>query len=101
MKVGQKVLGKKIFGKMMEATFYGHFVAGPDQVAIQPRIQHLREHGVKAILDYSVEEDISQDKSKKRGEKVVARTYFYMNEAQCERNMEIFLQSIEAVSGIK
>lgn len=31
--------------------------------------------------------------------KAAARTYFYMNEAQCERNMEIFLQSIEAVSG--
>lgn len=28
-----------------------------------------------------------------------ARTFFYMNEAQCEKNMEIFLQSIEAVSG--
>lgn len=47
------------------ATFYGHFVAGPDQVAIQPRIQHLREHGVKAILDYSVEEDITDEEAKK------------------------------------
>jgi hypothetical protein len=32
--------------------------------------------------------------------KAAARTYFYMNEAQCERNMETFIQSIEAVSGI-
>ncbi|OXA52967.1 proline dehydrogenase 1, mitochondrial isoform X2 [Folsomia candida] len=129
MKLGQKVLGKTIFEKMMEATFYGHFVAGPDQIAIQPRIQHLREHGVKAILDYSVEEDISDEEAKKsdsvssqkvggskgssdqseytkyqegtsnRRMKAAARTYFYMNEAQCERNMETFLQSIEAVSG--
>lgn len=28
-----------------------------------------------------------------------ARTYFYLNEATCERNMEIFIKCLEAVSG--
>jgi len=28
-----------------------------------------------------------------------ARTYFYLNEAQCERNFETFHQCLEAVSG--
>lgn len=28
-----------------------------------------------------------------------ARTFFYINEAQCERNMEIFLRCLEAVAG--
>lgn len=28
-----------------------------------------------------------------------ARTYFYLNEATCERNMETFLKCLEAVSG--
>jgi len=35
----------------------------------------------------------------RRGGVASARTFFYMNEAQCERNMETFIQSIEAVSG--
>lgn len=28
-----------------------------------------------------------------------ARTYFYLNEATCERNMEIFLKCLEAIAG--
>lgn len=28
-----------------------------------------------------------------------ARTYFYLNEAQCERNLEVFHECLEAVSG--
>ncbi|ODM98246.1 Proline dehydrogenase 1, mitochondrial [Orchesella cincta] len=96
MKFGQQVFGKKLFEKIMESTFYGHFVAGADQVSIQPNIQRLREFGVKAILDYSYH---AHEEFADRRKKAVARTYFYMNEAQCERNMDIFLQSIEAVSG--
>ena len=29
MKLGQKMLGKKLFGEIMKRTFYGQFVAGP------------------------------------------------------------------------
>lgn len=65
MQLGQKVLGKKLFEKVMEMSFYGHFVAGPNQVAIQPQIERLRSFGVKAILDYSVEEDISHEDAAK------------------------------------
>jgi len=127
MKIGQKVLGKRLFRSLMKATFYGQFVAGEDQQQIKPAIEKMRSFGVKSILDYSAEEDISSQEATKRmsssstASKTTdeknkryhahsqfadrrqnvksARTYFYMNEAQCEKNVDIFLRCIEAVSG--
>lgn len=66
MKVSQKVLGKYLFTKMMKATFYGHFVAGENEKEIQPLLRRLLRHGIKPILDYSAEEDISSEEAKKR-----------------------------------
>ncbi|GAB0099273.1 Proline dehydrogenase [Sergentomyia squamirostris] len=133
MKWTNRFLGDKLFTALMKSTFYGHFVAGEDQKAIIPTLERLRSFGVKPILDYSVEEDISQEEAEKREvESSVssvaeegkpqdtatmpqykvdktfadrrykvqsARTYFYLNEATCERNMETFIECLEAVSG--
>ncbi len=63
MKVAQRILGKKLFERIMKMSFYGHFIAGEDQVSIQPTIDRLAKYGVGAILDYSVEEDISHNKA--------------------------------------
>lgn len=35
----------------------------------------------------------------RRNKVTSARTYFYLNEATCEKNMEIFIKCLEAVSG--
>ena len=43
----------------MKQTFYGQFVGGEDLRALQTVISHLRASGVSAILDYAVEEDVS------------------------------------------
>ncbi|XP_026271691.1 proline dehydrogenase 1, mitochondrial isoform X23 [Frankliniella occidentalis] len=135
MKIMKAVMGEKMFTALMKGTFYGHFVAGEDQERIRPTLERLRSFGVKPILDYSVEEDLSQEEAEKReveaespmssvselgDEKVQgtmpqfhvdktfadrrykvssARTYFYLNEATCERNLEIFQQSLQAVAG--
>ncbi|KAJ0172911.1 hypothetical protein K1T71_011087 [Dendrolimus kikuchii] len=131
MKRLRQVVGQRMFEIIMKATFYGQFVAGEDQNKIRPTIDRLRSFGVKSILDYSVEEDLSQEEAEKRevsasisacGDKqeegqlkqyhveqrfadrrykvTSARTYFYLNEASCEKNMEAFLKSIDAVAGI-
>lgn len=66
MKIAKSLLGEKLFSKVMKATFYGHFVAGEDEVQITPVLDRLRQFGVKPILDYSVEEDISQEEAERR-----------------------------------
>ena len=61
MNVGKKVLGKRLFAAVMKPTFYGQFVAGENAKTIAPVIDRMRCFGVKSILDYSAEEDISQE----------------------------------------
>lgn len=39
MKLAQTVLGEKLFTLVMKYTFYGHFVAGEDQVKIVPTLE--------------------------------------------------------------
>ncbi|KAM8720036.1 hypothetical protein ACLKA7_006142 [Drosophila subpalustris] len=130
LKVARTLLGAKLFVLLMKSSFYGHFVAGENRHTIVPALERLRSFGVKPILDYSVEEDITQEEAEKRevessvssAEDNVkdagalpqyhvdksfadrrykvssARTYFYLNEATCERNMETFIKCLEAVS---
>ncbi|OWF44816.1 Proline dehydrogenase 1, mitochondrial [Mizuhopecten yessoensis] len=126
LKWSRRILGGTLFRMMMKATFYGHFVAGEDQVAIRPLVSRNKQFGVKSILDYSVEEDLSTeqaeeaemnflnvcnsdpDKQKflahkkfgdRRNKVISARTYFYEDEANCDTNMETFLKCIDAVAG--
>ncbi|XP_049594922.1 proline dehydrogenase 1, mitochondrial [Syngnathus scovelli] len=66
MDLSKKVLGKWLFEKMMKMTFYGQFVAGEDHNAIKPLIQKNQAFGVGAVLDYSVEEDLTQEEAEKK-----------------------------------
>ena len=63
LKVARKLLGKTLFVWIMKKTFYGHFVAGEDLKEIKSLIDRNRSFGVKSILDYSVEEDLSREKA--------------------------------------
>lgn len=137
LKLGRQVLGNTLFTWIVKKSFYAQFVAGEDAKNIKPKIDHLKSFGVKAIFDYSAEEDMTEEKSEKkpvkeektenqpqvelpstgvdetklkqfqhqqddeqqRKYKATARTYFYLNEAQCEKNMDIFLNCIDAVAG--
>lgn len=66
MELSKKVLGQRMFDKMMKMTFYGQFVAGEDHNSIKPLIQKNQAFGVGAVLDYSVEEDLTQEEAEKK-----------------------------------
>lgn len=128
--LGQKVLGRTLFNKVMKMTFYGQFVAGEDHVAIKPLLRKNQAYGVGSVLDYSVEEDIDPEEIQQKepcvsaadtsslgadhgeeqykvhselgnchGEVTGAPTYFYADEAKCDRHMETFIKCIKASGG--
>lgn len=66
MDLTKKLLGQWMFEKLMKMTFYGQFVAGEDHNAIKPLIQKNQAFGVGAVLDYSVEEDLTQEEAVKK-----------------------------------
>ena len=106
MKLSRKVLGKTLFSKLMKSTFYGHFVAGEDQNDIRENVKTMMKYGVKSILDYSAEEDLENQssikESKSETDKLTTskRTIYDPFEIQCEKNTKIFLDCIDAVSGM-
>ncbi|KAG8455781.1 hypothetical protein GDO86_001829 [Hymenochirus boettgeri] len=66
LNLSKKVFGKKLFEIMMKMSFYGQFVAGEDQESIKPIIRRNRAFGVGSILDYGVEEDLTQEEAEKK-----------------------------------
>ncbi|XP_041058259.1 proline dehydrogenase 1, mitochondrial-like [Carcharodon carcharias] len=64
--LSRALLGKWLFEKVMRMTFYGQFVAGEDQDDIKPLIRHNHSFGVGSILDYSVEEDLTQEEAENK-----------------------------------
>lgn len=64
--LGKRILGQRVFNQLMKMTFYGQFVAGEDHRAIRPLIQKNQAFGVGSVLDYSVEEDISQEEAEQK-----------------------------------
>lgn len=62
-RVARKLLGQRMFDRLMKMTFYGHFVAGEDQESIKPLIRRNKAFGVGFILDYGLEEDLSPEEA--------------------------------------
>ncbi|KAJ3605082.1 hypothetical protein NHX12_027132 [Muraenolepis orangiensis] len=66
MAISKKVFGQRLFERLMKMTFYGQFVAGEDHESIKPLIRKNQAFGVGAVLDYSVEEDLTQEEAERK-----------------------------------
>ena len=96
-------MGKKLFSIMMKNTFYGHFVAGEDQLEIRGNVQKMMKYGVKPILDYSAEEDLESQQNKTAASQLEDSTplkrpvRYDPSEAQSDKNLKIFMDCIDVV----
>ena len=63
LQFGRSVLGKRLFEAMMRSSFYGQFVAGVDEEDIKPAMRRNLGWGIKSILDYSVEKDLTKEEA--------------------------------------
>ncbi|VBB27773.1 unnamed protein product [Acanthocheilonema viteae] len=62
----KKIFGEKLYAKLLKLTFFGQFVGGETVSEVQETMKRLKKYGVKSILDYCVESDISSDKAEKK-----------------------------------
>jgi proline dehydrogenase len=58
-KLSRRILGERLFNRVMRATVYGQFVGGESIPELKKVIGSLKEHGIYPVLDYAVEKDIA------------------------------------------
>lgn len=59
----RKTVGDTLFKKILKSTFFGHFVAGETRQEVLPIADKMAKFGVKSILDYSSESDLTQEEA--------------------------------------
>ena len=77
----KKLLGRRLFCKVMRATVYGQFVAGENLEEVRPVMDEKRKKGIRSILDYAVEG-------------VTGST------AACEQNKQKFMECIDVAGEV-
>ncbi|UJR25210.1 hypothetical protein I4U23_006562 [Adineta vaga] len=87
--VSRRILGRSLFESIMRSTLYGHFVAGTDKTELEPIVERLRKHGVKLILDYSMETDVAS---------AHPQTMIQSNEEIYNENMVKSLKNVQSAS---
>ncbi|KAL7573366.1 hypothetical protein ACA910_011726 [Epithemia clementina (nom. ined.)] len=100
LKKSYAILGTTVTNTLVKTSFFGHFCGGETAQEMQREIQTLHQAGIGAILDYAAENDVEnpRDLNGIPQHLVIARTYDYEGEAECDRNAEVTLRSIEEAS---
>ncbi|XP_074023370.1 hydroxyproline dehydrogenase-like, partial [Numenius arquata] len=62
LRVSRRVLGERLWGRALRATFYGHFVGGQTHGEVVATARRLRAVGLRPMLALPTEEDVGQEK---------------------------------------
>lgn len=68
-------------------SIFAQFVGGESADAIEPVVQKLASQNVHAILDFAAEEDLGNSEA--------------FSEEKCDRNVKLFLQSIDTAAKLR
>ena len=60
MKLGQRIMGERLFSAVMRATIYGHFVAGDNNATVDNLAKDLAKVGVSGLVTEMLEEDVGE-----------------------------------------
>ena len=103
----KKLLGSGITKAAIKRTLFAQFCGGEDANSIQPTINKLKANGIESILDYAAEDMISDQESNVKDDNDIvahppynqpARIYTYSSEEKCDKNVDVFLECIDAAS---
>mmetsp|Transcript_27875 Transcript_27875/g.70982 ORF Transcript_27875/g.70982 Transcript_27875/m.70982 type:complete len:493 (-) Transcript_27875:1-1479(-) len=103
--LASSVLGQSLANTLVRNTFFAHFCAGESEDGVRPTAIRLRKAGVGGILDYAAESDVEEEVPSNAmlnsmATETQARLYDYNNEDECDRNVRIFQQCIDAVHNV-
>jgi proline dehydrogenase len=122
LRLSYQLLGKRITNALLQQTFFGHFCAGKDEMAILPVVQSLERSGVGIILDFAAEDDstpppshvsnsdphvysamndIAEKISSDNTAITQARQYDYESEKKCDDHVQTFLRCIRSASHLQ
>uniref|UniRef100_A0A8C3JYR2 Proline dehydrogenase n=1 Tax=Calidris pygmaea TaxID=425635 RepID=A0A8C3JYR2_9CHAR len=62
LRASRRVLGERLWGRALRATFYGHFVGGQTHGEVVATARRLRAMGLRPMLALPTEEDVGQEK---------------------------------------
>uniref|UniRef100_A0A914D014 Proline dehydrogenase n=1 Tax=Acrobeloides nanus TaxID=290746 RepID=A0A914D014_9BILA len=94
----RKLLGQKLFEKVLRGTFYGHFVAGATRSEVRSVVDKMKDYNVQSLIGKNIEADLSyiEDKNaKKKAPKPIAEM-----EKESDKNAAILCDSLDDVSEV-
>ena len=107
LSLSRRILGAKMTENIVRQTFFAQFCGGESENDIVPTVRFLKKHHVGGILDYAAEADLASDDDNigntnnmngvEDSNINVAREYDYVSEKECDANLEIFLNAVNAV----